>query len=558
MKGISQEKQDEICRLYESGVKIAEIAKQTKTYPPNVTTILTNRLGSLPSNCKMDLDAFNERVQKIFPHLIVTEYTNINAKASFYCTKHDFEFDRFCKPVLNGADCPKCKADKKPKKKEKTPRVYKSTSFEEFLVKAKAKFGDKFQYEDYQGYMKPFKVICPKHGVQNISPVRHLVYVTGCGMCGKTVNNYDTITYIEKARSVHGDKYEYVDEYKDCREKIKILCKKHGIFEIAPYVHLLGGGCQKCTAYSSKIENEYVELFSSLGKNVEQHNKKILEGREIDLLVGAYGSGGEKNSGEKIGIEFNGLLFHREGLVEHKYKIVNTKTKNYHIEKSNLAASKGIRLYHVFENEYLEKPELVKNKLLNACGLNMGKKVNARDCVIKRISYNNTKDFLSKFHIQGYDNAPIRYGAWLDGELVGVMTFLRGKVDGEFDLNRYATNYDYHVRGLASKMLKHFEREHSPSTLKTFADIRWTPDGKNNLYTKLGFELIEKQPPVYHYYNPVLGPKLFNRVRFQKHKILKKHPEMDPKMTEEQLMICLGYDKVWDCGNWKFIKKYIY
>ena len=55
-----------------------------------------------------------------------------------------------------------------------------------------------------------------------------------------------------------------------------------------------------------------------------------------------------------------------------------------------------------------------------------------------------------------------------------------------------------------------------------------------------------------HEEKPLLGGEFLVR---------KTKPEsifIPEEWTEEQLMICLGYDKVWDCGNWKFIKKYIY
>ena len=36
--------------------------------------------------------------------------------------------------------------------------------------------------------------------------------------------------FINKARKVHGEKYEYPDEYVNCKQPIKILCPEHGGF----------------------------------------------------------------------------------------------------------------------------------------------------------------------------------------------------------------------------------------------------------------------------------------------------------------------------------------
>ena len=556
---VPKEKRELICELYSQGKGIVEIARETKTYSNNVRKIVVERFGELPKKCKMDKDTFDKRVKAIHPHLDVISYEHINTKAKFYCNIHEFEFERYCKNVLDGTDCPRCKEGRKVVKppKEKKERVYQRTPFQGFLERAREKFGDKFEYKDFESLSKHLTVICPEHGESRQTGFVHLNTDYGCKLCAQFERRLTHEQFLEKANKIHNNRYTYLNEYVMNDTIIKAVCPKHGEFEVLARAHLSNKtGCTKCTAYASKQELLYVEMLLSYGKKVEQHNKKILKGREIDILVDG-----------KIGIELNGLLFHREGNVKiFKNKGANDfkpKNKTYHLEKTDAAAEKGVKLYQIFDSEYIKNPELVKHKILNACGLNSGVKINARNCEIRVISFNDSADFLKKYHIQGGDTSPVRYGAFIkdsSGEfsiMVGVMTFKKGKVDGEWDLNRFATDYGYHVRGLASKMLKRFERDYSPSILKTFADIRWTPKGDDNLYTKLGFDLVEKQPPVYHYFHPREPEVLYNRLRFQKHKILEKHSYLDPEMTEKHMMEFLGYDRVWDCGNWKFIKKYL-
>lgn len=55
-----------------------------------------------------------------------------------------------------------------------------------------------------------------------------------------------TEEFIEKARKVHGDKYEYPDVYKGSANKINIKCPNHDIFTQSPNSHLRGNGCPKC------------------------------------------------------------------------------------------------------------------------------------------------------------------------------------------------------------------------------------------------------------------------------------------------------------------------
>lgn len=60
--------------------------------------------------------------------------------------------------------------------------------------------------------------------------------------------------FIEKARKVHGDKYDYSKvEYKNARTKVCIICKKHGEFWQTPDHHLRGKGCRKCAEEKSSI-----------------------------------------------------------------------------------------------------------------------------------------------------------------------------------------------------------------------------------------------------------------------------------------------------------------
>ena len=53
--------------------------------------------------------------------------------------------------------------------------------------------------------------------------------------------------FIEKARSVHGDTYDYSSTtYAGSREKLTIVCRHHGPFEQVAFSHLKGSGCPKC------------------------------------------------------------------------------------------------------------------------------------------------------------------------------------------------------------------------------------------------------------------------------------------------------------------------
>ena len=62
-----------------------------------------------------------------------------------------------------------------------------------------------------------------------------------------------TLEFIERAKQVHGDKYDYSKvEYIDNRTEIIIICPKHGEFKQVANRHLAGNGCPKCAAEKRK------------------------------------------------------------------------------------------------------------------------------------------------------------------------------------------------------------------------------------------------------------------------------------------------------------------
>lgn len=56
-----------------------------------------------------------------------------------------------------------------------------------------------------------------------------------------------TEEFILRARREHGDKYDYsLVEYCRSSQKVKIICRKHGVFEQLANSHLQGDGCPVC------------------------------------------------------------------------------------------------------------------------------------------------------------------------------------------------------------------------------------------------------------------------------------------------------------------------
>lgn len=82
-----------------------------------------------------------------------------------------------------------------------------------------------------------------------------------------------TEEFIDKAIKVHGDRFSYgASEYISSREKIKITCKIHGIFEQTASSHLKGNGCNKCR---DAKRNPSKEKISTTTKQVNPRDEFI-------------------------------------------------------------------------------------------------------------------------------------------------------------------------------------------------------------------------------------------------------------------------------------------
>ena len=144
-----------------------------------------------------------------------------------------------------------------------------------------------------------------------------------------------------------------------------------------------------------------------------------------------------------------------------------------------------------------------------------------RKCDIQRIDGETAKMFMEKFHIQGGDSSTVHYGAFYDDKLLAVLSFLRNKGD-EWELTRFASDFNYICCGVGGKLFKYFIKEHNPNSVKSFADRRWTINETNNLYIQLGFEFDSYTPPSYTYYKPkVHRYQRFHKFGFRKKVLLK-------------------------------------
>lgn len=167
---------------------------------------------------------------------------------------------------------------------------------EEFIAKAKAVHGDKYDYSqvEYVNNQTKVSIICPMHGVFRQRPLDHLKG-HGCSDCGKKKNiesRKKTLdNFIDEARKVHGDKYDYSKvKYENTSTKVCIICKEHGEFFQTPYTHLNGHGCPKCAYKGDRkrhiyTQEEIIDKIRSLFGERYSFEKVIYKAMKIPIIL---------------------------------------------------------------------------------------------------------------------------------------------------------------------------------------------------------------------------------------------------------------------------------
>lgn len=124
-------------------------------------------------------------------------------------------------------------------------------------------YGNKYDYSlfEYNGINSKIKVICKIHGIFEPTYLNHYHSKTECPLCQFKDKEY----YLNKCKELHKNKYCYDDvDYNCLRDKVKIICKIHGVFLQRFSAHIDGQNCPSCVSYISKEEINWLNSFKNL------------------------------------------------------------------------------------------------------------------------------------------------------------------------------------------------------------------------------------------------------------------------------------------------------
>jgi len=273
------------------------------------------------------------------------EYVNTKTKVCIICPEHG-EFwmkpnDHLCRKY----GCHKCGWIKEGKNlRENT---------ESFIKKAIKKYGNKFDYSKVN-YVKSNEKVCiishekDAYGVEIgefwQTPNNHLTF-------GYSTHNLclNTNKFIERARKIHGDLYNYEKTiYKNSKENVIITCQIHGDFKQLPHNHLKGEGCPKCKC-NSVLEKRIRMILQELNINfTEQQRFDFLGKLSLDFYLPDY----------KTAIECQGKQHFIGSKLWEDLETIVERDKN----KKKLCENNGIRILYIINKNYSNKNEEIYNE----------------------------------------------------------------------------------------------------------------------------------------------------------------------------------------------------
>jgi len=478
---------------------------------------------------------FNEckEVHNNFYTYDYSTYKNSDSLLTIHCPLHG-EFKQEAGRHKHGKGCWKCRND--------TLSLVLSDTKEEFIEKAKAKHNDFYNYSliKYTNSRSVLSILCPIHGVFEQVASYHLSG-NGCSQCGdekKRAVSADTLDdVLAKFKTVHNDTYKYNDVvYTGSKNKVIIECPIHGVFEQTPMSHIFGNGCPVCAGNRSKKEKELCDFLSNYTKtesrvryNNGEHNRK-----EIDIYLPE----------KKIGVEYNGTLWHSEYM---------SKDAKWHMfTKSKECKENGIRIIHVSD---FDNFEIVKKTLLHIIG-EYKQVVYARKCelIFGSSSDIEVAEFFNTNHLQGNATGCRFIGLTYNEQIVAGMLFsnivsTRGTSDTtSAELRRFASSCK--VVGGASKLLTNFLRINNYKSIISFSDNSWFT---GNMYEKLGFKLLYNIPPDYKVFKLGYTGKLEHKGKFKRSAMEKRNGfDFNQEETEHENCKRNGWYRIYDCGKKKW------
>jgi hypothetical protein len=272
-------------------------------------------------------------------------------------------------------------------------------------------------------------------------------------------------------------------------------------------------------------EIEIQEFLKSLNISFIENDRKILDGKELDIFI----------PDKKFAIEVNGLYWHSYG----KYDVEKI---NSHLYKTQKCEKKDISLMHITDWEWNNSRDIIKSMIKSKLGLNQ--RIPARKCNIREISTKDAKHFFEETHLQGFIGSAHYVGLFYNESLVMCMSFGKNRFGNGVELHRLSSKKGITVVGGASKLIKYYINKYDINEIITYCDYS---KSYGNGYKSIGFNYIGKTQLNYFWTDKTnIIPRYKTQHSNMKNIIGNLY---DPNLSERENMMNAGFRRYWGCGN---------
>lgn len=229
---------------------------------------------------------------------------------------------------------------------------------EEILLRFRLAHGSRYSYPNFhKNYMpnRRIEILCADHGIFKQSCYEHS-NGAGCHECAKDKRAITINRFLFDSIKEHGDRYEYsliYPDYKNTKSMVKIICKKHGIFDQLAGDHRRGVGCPKCNeSKGERLISEYLEQVGIVFETQKMYEDGLNDN-------------GNKFKYDFYLPEYNILIEYDGG--QHYKKVFNRDldaVKESDTLKNKFANEKNISLYRIFDYDNII--EKLKN-IIQSC-----------------------------------------------------------------------------------------------------------------------------------------------------------------------------------------------
>lgn len=455
-------------------------------------------------------------------------YSSMAKKVEIVCPTHGSFFPVAGNFTGLGSGCPGCGREAVGLKSRKPLEYY--------VARAREKHGDKFSYLGliYKGPIAFLLIDCPEHGKFEQVAQDHIKGI-GCTKCSSPL--YDQDSFLSLAKALHKGRYSYENAtYYRALEKVQITCPTHGAFWQTPSSHISGGqGCPRCAGVGPSTGQIEIADFLREHAEVALEKRLLPSTRRLDIFLPEH----------NLAVEFHGLIWHST-------KFAKDPKKDY--TKHKVAELAGIRVIHIYQDEWEYRQEIVKRTLLSAVG--SLQKIGARLTEVRSVDKLEANTFFEENHLQGAPKSSVFLGLYLENRLVSCMAFnvsrsIRRNTDsGLWELQRYASTCT--VVGGAGRLLAKFKSLDLCHTLVSYSDTRLFSGA---MYQRLGFSLEHETGPDYCYVSWSLTDGRIHKAKFQRSHLAKRLENFDPSKSEVQNCFDHGWYQLFDCGKKKWVLK---